>query len=203
MNSNIVVAGVGGQGSILASHIIAEAAIKASSESTGELNVRVGETFGAAMRGGAVSSHVRIGKVYGPLIGVGEADLVVAIEPLEGLRVGIKSLKKGGLAILNSEPLYPVDVKTGAAKYPSLDEINETFAKLGSRVVILNAEKLAIEAGHAKTISVVMLGAAFASGLLPFTEANIIEAITDRVPQKTLEANLKAFRLGKEAFLNA
>ena len=86
MDKNIIVAGVGGQGSILASHIIAEAAIKAGEQKKEQINVRVGETFGAAMRGGAVASHIRIGDVYGPLVGKGKADLVLALEPLEGLR---------------------------------------------------------------------------------------------------------------------
>lgn len=198
MKLNLIVAGVGGQGSILASHIIAEAVIKAS-DTAGNVNVRVGETFGAAMRGGAVASHVRIGKVYGPLVGTGEADLVLALEPLEGLRVGIPYLSPEGVAILNSVPNYPVDVKSGAAKYPAMNEIKQALKEIGKEVIIIDAGALAIEAGNAKTLSVVMLGAAFASGLFPFTEENIIEAIKERVPAKTLDINLKAFELGKNA----
>lgn len=203
MNTNIIVAGVGGQGSILASHIIAEAAIKAASAKKEQVNVRVGETFGAAMRGGAVASHVRIGNVYGPLISKGQADLILALEPLEGLRLGIDYLSAKGTAILNSEPLPPVDVKIGAVKYPSLDLIIASLKKLGETVVALDATKLAIEAGHPKTVSVVMLGAAFAGGCLPFDETTLLEAIEERVPAKTLEVNLKAFKLGKEAFLSS
>jgi len=123
MSIDIIVAGVGGQGSILASHIIAEAAILADKKH--KLNVRVGETFGAAMRGGAVASHVRIGEdVYGPLVGKGQADMVLALEPLEGL------------------------------------------------------------------------GAALASGVLPFGQDSMLDAVKKRVPQKFLDVNVEAFRMG-------
>ncbi|KKM09108.1 hypothetical protein SY88_20390 [Clostridiales bacterium PH28_bin88] len=203
MDINVIVAGVGGQGSILASHIIAEAAIKGSSQTSEQINVRVGETFGAAMRGGAVASHVRIGNVYGPLVGKGQADMILAIEPLEGLRVGVEYLAKDGIAILNGEAMAPVDVKIGAAKYPSLDEITGALNELGKAVITIDASKLALEAGNAKTVSVVMLGAAFASGLFPFNEETMLEAIKERIPQKTLDVNLKAFQLGKQAFLTS
>jgi indolepyruvate ferredoxin oxidoreductase beta subunit len=200
MSINIIVAGVGGQGSILASHIIAEAAIKSDVKGAGNSNVRVGETFGAAMRGGAVASHVRIGDVYGPLIGKGKADMVLAMEPLEGLRVGVEYLGKEGIAVLNRSSIYPVDVNIGAARYPTIEEITGALMKLGRDVVHLDATRLALEAGNAKTVSVVMLGAGFASGVFPFSEEMILEAITDRVPAKTLDVNLRAFALGKEAF---
>ncbi len=203
MSTNIIVAGVGGQGSILASHIIAEAAIKASGKTNDTLNVRVGETFGAAMRGGAVASHVRIGDVYGPLVGKGQADMVLALEPLEGFRIGVEYLAKDGVAILNTEPLHPVDVKTGAVDYVAMEEVETGLKQLGKGVVTINATKLALEAGNAKTLSVVMLGAATGSGLLPYSEETMIEAIKERVPQKTIEVNLKAFELGKKAFLDA
>ena len=201
---NLIVAGVGGQGSILASHIIAEAAILgAAARQGGTFNVRVGETFGAAMRGGAVASHVRIGDVLGPLVGAGQADLVLALEPLEGLRIGVEYAKAGGIAILNSDPFHPVDVKIGAARYPSMAEIAKALQQLGSTVTILDATKLALEAGTAKAMNVVMLGAAFASGLFPFSEQVMVEAIRARVPQKFLDVNLKAFTLGKDAYLAA
>lgn len=202
MDINVIVAGVGGQGSILASHIIAEAAIKTPANGTAR-NVRVGETFGAAMRGGAVASHVRIGDVHGPLVAKGQADMILALEPLEGLRVGLEYVRRGGVAILNSETFPPVDVKIGAARYPSIDEIEDAFGQLGAKVTVIDAAKLALEAGTAKAMNVVMLGAAFASGLFPFAEEIMIEAIRERVPAKFLDVNLKAFSLGKAAYGSA
>jgi indolepyruvate ferredoxin oxidoreductase beta subunit len=214
MNINLIVAGVGGQGSILASHIIAEAAITGASASSAAegaserssapasagFNVRVGETFGAAMRGGAVASHVRIGDVRGPLVGKGQADMILALEPLEGLRIGVEYIKSGGVAILNSDPFPPVDVKIGAARYPAVAEIARALEELGGVVTVIDATKLALQAGTAKAMNVVMLGAAFASGLFPFGEQIMIEAIRERVPRKFLDVNLKAFGLGKEAY---
>jgi indolepyruvate ferredoxin oxidoreductase beta subunit len=205
MSVNIIVAGVGGQGSILASHIIAEAAILAEEESkvkgAGKLNVRVGETFGAAMRGGAVASHVRIGEdVYGPLVGKGQADLILALEPLEGLRIGTEYIKDKGIAVLNSESLPPVDVKIGASDYPKIDAIRKALQDLGGSVSVIDATQLAIKAGTAKAMNIVMLGAVTQSGVLPFSEEVMLEAVKRRVPQKFLEANITAFSLGKEAY---
>jgi indolepyruvate ferredoxin oxidoreductase, beta subunit len=203
MNINLIVAGVGGQGSILASHIIAEAAIAgASAQGTAAdgFNVRVGETFGAAMRGGAVASHVRIGDVHGPLVGKGQADMILALEPLEGLRIGVEYVRSGGVAILNNDPFAPVDVKIGAARYPAMAEIAKGLEELGGVVTVIDATRLALEAGTAKAMNVVMLGAAYASGLFPFSEETMVEAIRGRVPPKFLDVNLKAFALGKEAY---
>ncbi len=198
METNIIVAGVGGQGSILASHIIAEAAIL---EHGGRYHARVGETFGAAQRGGAVASHVRIGEeVYGPLLGQGTADLILALEPLEALRLGVPYLAAEGVAVINTTQQVPVDVKVGAADYPELSAITEALSEIGGRVVTLDGAALAEEAGSPKVLSVVMLGAAFASGLLPFSEETVLAAIKARVPQKTIDINLAAFALGKEAY---
>ena len=202
MSVNIIVAGVGGQGSILASHILAEAAILAETESPGgeKVNVRVGETFGAAMRGGAVASHVRFGdRVYGPLVSRGQADMVIALEPLEGLRIAVEYIKHDGIAVLNDESIPPVDVKIGAVRYPSIGEIKAALEELGAAVRIVAGNRLAERAGTAKVLNIVMLGAAFGSGILPFGEEILLEAIKRRVPQRFLEANLQAFKLGRES----
>ena len=202
MSVNIIVAGVGGQGSILASHILAEAAILAESHSPGgkKANVRVGETFGAAMRGGAVASHVRIGEaVYGPLVGRGQADLVIALEPLEGLRIGVEYIRQGGIAVLNDQRIPPVDVKVGAVRYPDIGEIRAALEQLGASVRIVAGNRLAERAGTAKALNIVMLGAAFQSGLLPFGEEILLEAIKRRVPGRFLDANVEAFKLGRES----
>lgn len=199
MKLELVVAGVGGQGSILVSHLIADAAI-AYGERVGEpVRVRVGETFGAAMRGGAVASHVRIGEVEGPLVGQGRADVVLALEPLEGLRVGCERLGHGSLALLNNRPIPPVDVKVGAAAYPPLEVIQAALEALGAEVRWVDAGAVAERAGDARTMNVAMLGALYGTGRLPFGPENLLQVITERVPPRTVEANVKAFNLGREA----
>ena len=202
MSVNVIVAGVGGQGSILASHILAEAAILAESQSPGgeKLNVRVGETFGAAMRGGAVASHVRFGRgVYAPLVGRGQADMVIALEPLEGLRIAVEYIKEGGVVLLNEERIPPVDVKIGAVRYPDTPEIKAALEQLGASVRVVAGSRLAEQAGTPKALNIVMLGAAFGSAILPFGEEILLEAIKRRVPQRFLDANLEAFKLGRES----
>lgn len=203
MADNIIVAGIGGQGSILASHIIADAAIIHNVRNKLGGNVRVGETFGAAQRGGAVASHVKIGDIYGPLVRKGHAGMVLALEPLEGLRIGVDYLAPDGIAILNATPESPVDVKVGAVAYPSLDSITAALASIASKVVAFDAVTLALEAGSAKCVNVVMLGAACASGKLPFNEETLVEAIVNRLPERLVALNLKAFELGKQAYFNA
>lgn len=196
MSFDLIVAGVGGQGSILLSHILAEAAIRMDDS----VHVRVGETFGAAMRGGSVASHVRIGrKVYGPLVMKGGADVVLALEPLEGLRVSADFLSIGGVAILNSRPWYPVDVNIGVCKYPALEAIEEELKKLNADVFFLDVTEIAVEAGNAKAANVVMLGALSSLGNLPFDEKSLLCAIEGRVPKRALEVNLEAFKRGKVA----
>ncbi|HHW93024.1 MAG TPA: indolepyruvate oxidoreductase subunit beta [Clostridiaceae bacterium] len=197
---NIVVAGVGGQGSILASHIIAEAAMCSNDTRREHFKVRVGETFGAAMRGGAVASHIRLGLVESPLVGSGRADLIVAMEPLEGLRNAAKYLAQDGLVLVNRASIPPVDVKVGNFEYPTEDMIVQSIGNLGGKVVFIDATNLAIKAGTAKTVSVVMIGAAYASGLIPCTEEKIKQSIENRVPAKFTKANLDAFALGAEEY---
>lgn len=188
---NLIVAGVGGQGSILASHIVAMAAIKET------LNARVGETFGAAMRGGAVASHVRIGEeVQSPLVPRDGADIVLAMEPLEGLRNVTDYLKKGGFLLTNVHPWLPVDVNIGRAEYPSKEAIKGAVEKLGGKMVEIDATALAQKAGNIRTTNTVMLGALAATGKLPFSADVLKEAVKENVPPKTVEVNVKAFELG-------
>ncbi|MEW6592574.1 MAG: indolepyruvate ferredoxin oxidoreductase subunit beta [Candidatus Hadarchaeota archaeon] len=190
---NVIIAGVGGQGSILASHMVATAAIKDG------LKARVGETFGAAMRGGAVASHVRIGKeVYSPLVQTGDADIVLAMEPLEGLRTSVNYLKKGGMMITNIHPWLPMDVSIGRAAYPTIEEIKDAAGKLGGSMVEIDGTALAQQAGNVRTLNVVMLGALAATGKLPCKAETLKEVVKASVPPKTIDVNLKAFDIGFE-----
>lgn len=197
MKFNMVVAGVGGQGTIIAAHIIADAAIACG------LRARVGETFGAAMRGGAVASHVRLGDVVAPLVPPASASIILAFEPLEGLRVILPYLAPGGVVVSNTRPVYPVDVSTGAASYPDLSEITETVRRLSGSPRFLDATALALEAGDSRTTNVVMLGALSATGLLPVRPEVLRDTVAARVPPKTLDANMRAFALGQTAIAEA
>jgi indolepyruvate ferredoxin oxidoreductase beta subunit len=190
---NVIVAGVGGQGSILTSHLLAEAALK------GGVGVRLAETFGAATRGGSVFAHVRLGQAWAPTIRENGADVVVSLEPVEGLRVACTYLKPGGWALFNTHPWYPVDVTVGRAKYPSLREITEAMSRLGARLITLDATKLAIQAGDARASNSVILGALFALSILPLEESCLFEAMQDRWPEPLVKINQSAYRLGFEA----
>ncbi|MEM3421181.1 MAG: indolepyruvate oxidoreductase subunit beta [Candidatus Hadarchaeum sp.] len=190
-NLNLIIAGVGGQGSVLASHMVAMAAIRDG------LRARVGETFGAAMRGGAVASHVRIGEdVNAPLVPRGGAEIVLAMEPLEGLRNVVDFMAKGGLLLTNTHEWLPVNVNIGRAKYPNMEQIRDAVAKLGGKIIEIDGTSLAQQAGNVRTLNVVMLGALAATGKLPFSTETLRQVITENVPRKTVDMNLKAFDLG-------
>jgi len=161
----------------------------------------LGETFGAAQRGGSVHSHVRIGReVYGPLMLEDEADALLALEPLEGLRRGVQYLREGGLAILNTRKVSSIDVNVGVAEYPSIEEIIESFRKLKARIVYYDFTKIAEEIGSPRLMNVVVLGvfAGIAERELPFTLEDLKTAIRGRVPQRWVELNLRAFDVGYE-----
>lgn len=195
---NMIIAGVGGQGSILASHIFADAAIRASViNGDNDIKVRLGETFGAAMRGGAVASHVKIGSdVFNPLVPEDKSNVILGLEPLETLRIGVKYIAPGGMVIMNIRKYESVDVKTGQAEYPSILDIIDSFKQLKANFITLDATEIAIEAGTSKAMNVVMLGALASLPTNPVPRKILEEAIKDRVPPKTIEVNLKAFELG-------
>jgi indolepyruvate ferredoxin oxidoreductase beta subunit len=188
---NLIVAGVGGQGSILASHIIAEAAVKSG------LKVRVGETFGAAQRGGKVHSNVRLGEgVYGPLCPEGSLDVLIGLEPNETLRLAVKYASPRTLVITNTRPVPSMDVNIGAERYPDVEDIVEGLEEISGGVVAFDATMLALEAGNERTMNVVLLGALAATKKLPFDEEYLKEAIRERVPPKTIETNNIAYDKG-------
>jgi indolepyruvate ferredoxin oxidoreductase beta subunit len=192
---NVILAGVGGQGSILASHLLAEAILKDGQE------VKLAETYGGATRGGAVLSHVRIGSVWSPRTPEDGADIIVAMEPLEGLRRALKFLKPGGWVLLNTHPWYPVDVTAGGMEYPSLESILDALQRLGGRVFTINATDLALQAGSSRSANVVMLGGLFALGEVDVPEENLFQAMEERWPSRLVEVNRKAYQLGYQYIL--
>ena len=188
---NLIVTGVGGQGSVLASHIVAEAAVKRG------FKVRVGETFGAAQRGGKVHSHVRIGdEVYGPLCPSGSLDVLLGLEPNEALRLALKYANDETLIITNTRPVPSMDANIGADSYTEASKLIEALNRLSGNVVSFDATDLATEAGNERTMNVVLLGALAASGALPFDKESLREAVLSRVPPRTVEVNEAAFNLG-------
>jgi indolepyruvate ferredoxin oxidoreductase beta subunit len=185
---NIIIAGIGGQGNVLASRIIGDAAIDKG------YHVVIGETFGAGQRGGSVLSHVRLSKnkKYGPLIPEECADVVIGLEPFEALKCATEFLKPKGAVVTNEYPVMPSD-----RNYPKSDEIFGSLKKISSKLFTLNSTEIAKELGDVASSNIVMIGAAFASGLIPLEEKHLKNAIIERLT-KAKDLNLKAFDNGKK-----
>ena len=189
MEFNILICGVGGQGTILASYVLGNAALKEG------YKVRLGEIHGMAQRGGSVVSHVRMGdEVYGSVIPQGKADIIIAFEPLEALR-NISYLKKDGKVILNTERINPITVSLGESDYPPIDEILFNLSEKG-KVYHFNATEIAKSVGNQVTMNMVMMGAL---SLLetPIKNETLLETIVS-VLSKKAEINLKAFEAGRK-----
>jgi indolepyruvate ferredoxin oxidoreductase, beta subunit len=187
---NILITGVGGQGVILMSELLGKAAIADG------LSVRGSEILGMAVRGGSVTSIIRVGEdVYGPLIPAGKCDVIIAMEPSEALR-NAGFLSKSGLVILNTVPIVPFTVALGQSIYPTLDQVLEKLNSITGKIIKLDANQIAREAGSLLAANIVMLGALFGTELLPLKITTIKEAIEERFPAKVAPVNLKAFDLG-------
>lgn len=196
MSYNILLCGVGGQGTVLASKLLAAAA-----ELSG-IRVISAETIGMAQRGGPVTSHVRMGEdAYAPLIPKKSADLIIAFEPAEAVR-NLDYLKKGGAMIVNSNCIKPVTESLHPTGYDG-SAMTEYLQKTVKRLVVVNAEDLCKDLGSAKFFNVSVLGLALGAGLLSFTEENMVKTIEGTVKEAFVEVNKKAFRIGMEEGLKA
>ena len=183
--TNIMIVGVGGQGTLLASRILGNAVIRMG------YDVKVSEVHGMSQRGGSVVTYVKYGeKVHSPIIDNGEADIVLAFELLEAYRA-LPALKAGGRLIVNDQRINPMPVITGAAKYPE-----NIVEKLSDKVntTAVDALALANEAGSFKAVNVVLIGVMAKSTNIPYEIW--IDTIKNTVPAKFLDINLKAFELG-------
>jgi indolepyruvate ferredoxin oxidoreductase beta subunit len=190
---NILITGVGGQGVILMSELLGKAAVKDG------LRVRGSEILGMAVRGGSVTSVIRLGdEVYGPLIPMGKCDVLTGMEPSEALR-NIAYLSKSSLAIVNTTVTIPPTVSIGESKYPSLEEIIKKLGEAAGKVITLDANQIAREAGSLLTTNLVMLGALFGTKKPPIGIKTIKETIQIRFPAQTAPVNIKAFDLGYQA----
>ena len=185
MTENIMIVGVGGQGTLLASRILGNTVI-------GEgYDVKLSEVHGMSQRGGSVVTYVKYGEeVYSPIIGEGEADIILAFEMLEAYRA-LPYLKKGGVMIANTQKISPMPVITGAMQYP--ENIEE---KLAEKINLVKVDALdkAKEAGNIKAVNVVLIGVMAKNTDISYDKW--VETIKTTVPEKFLDANLKAFDLG-------
>ena len=191
---NVIIGGVGGQGNVLASQILGEMLV-----SQGYV-ITIGETYGASQRGGAVMSHLRISPKdqFSPLIPEGQCDLLVALEPVEGLRILDIYGNPRVMTLLNTRPIHPIDVISGDATYPEVSKVISKIKELSRRVWTLNATEIALEMGDPIFSNIVMLGALCAIDVLPINRQGFETIIRDLLPSRLLEENLKAFDKGRQ-----
>jgi indolepyruvate ferredoxin oxidoreductase beta subunit len=198
MSFNIFICGVGGQGLILLTSVMGNACVKSGKRAI------TGEMYGLSQRSGTVSVHMRIGEdAFSPLIPYGEADIIIALEAMEALRY-VEYLKKGGIVLMNSRIMHP-PVETSkiilekGSKYITLEEIVSRLRGWTPNIAVVDALELAREAGNVNTENTVFLGCLSALESFPVEESHIRESISETVPKKTIEQNLKAFELGKKS----
>jgi len=190
---NVVLAGVGGQGTILAAEVLGTAAV------IDGLNVRVSEIHGMAQRGGAVVSTVRIGEnVRVPTVLEGQADVLLGFEPLETVR-NLRYASERTLVVMSSEQIPPTELSAKNLKYPSMDDVKAKIQRFTRRIVVVDAARLAEEAGSSLAQNSVMVGALAAVKVFPVKVGSLVEALKQLVPSKHVDTNVKAFDLGYEA----
>ncbi|HUU88106.1 MAG TPA: indolepyruvate oxidoreductase subunit beta [Candidatus Glassbacteria bacterium] len=198
MSLNVFICGVGGQGLVLLTRVIGDACANSGKK------IVTGEMYGLSQRSGAVSVHMRIGDdVFSPLIPIGQADILIALEAIESLRY-IEYLKKDGIILINKRIMHPpvetskiIDSKN-KLEYFSLDQVITRLKKWTSNIAIVDALKLAKESGNVRTENTVFLGCLSALQIFPIEEKYVKQSITDAVPKKTVDVNLKAFELGRK-----
>jgi len=190
--TRLIIVAVGGQGNLLASRVLGEAAMDA--------NIRVGmsEIHGMAQRGGVVESALIFGDAKSTIISDGEADILVGFEPSETLRA-LKKCHTKSCVITNMEPLPPFTVNIGKGKYPDLNIVTDLINQKTNRLFSLNATELAKQAGNILAVNIVLLGALTATNVLPLSKQQMHNAIKKTVKKAFIDINLKAFELGEAA----
>lgn len=189
---DFILAGVGGQGTILASNVLSEVALAAG------YDVKKSEVHGMAQRGGTVNTHVRwdLERVYSPLIGLGEADVLLVFEEAEALRY-VDYLKHGGAAVVNQHKIKPITVTSGGASYPTEADLQAIYGALTDRFYLVPGTDIARDLGNTRAANVVLIGAL--SMFLDVPAETWLEVIESRVPPKYVELNRQAFMRGREA----
>ena len=188
-SKRVVFIGVGGQGNLLASRLLGEAALS--------LNIPavVSEIHGMAQRGGIVESAVLLGDITSPIVSNAEADVLIGFEPVETLRA-LSKCNKDTIVITNTHPLPPFTVSVGQGVYPPMDEIMGLIRAKAGKVIALDGNAMAEEAGNPLSLNMVMLGALIGSGSIPVGAEDMKKTISTTTKKAFLESNLKAFDLG-------
>ena len=187
--TRLIIVAVGGQGNLLASKVIGEAALLA------DVPFRMSEIHGMAQRGGVVESAIVFGDAQSTIISDGEADVLVGFEPLESLRA-LNKCNANTVVITSLAPLSPFTVTAGSSVYPALSELQELIRQKTAKLIAFDAAALAREAGNVMSVNMVLLGALIQTGTVPLSAENIKEAIMKRTRKAFVESNLKAFDLG-------
>ncbi len=194
MMINCLLAGVGGQGTVLASKIIAQTAMNKG------MMVRTSETIGMSQRGGCVVSHVRIGEeIYSPLIPLKSADVIIGFEPGEAVRY-LSYLKENGAVIVSKNAIKPVTDSLAKTNYSGDDMIKFLREKV-NKLVVVDGDAITVECGSPKVLNTALLGAAAAAGVLGFSMEDLEKTVLEKLPEKFTEMNLKALRAGARAFV--
>lgn len=190
---NIIITGVGGQGNVLASRLLANMLVGMGHK------VTIGETFGMSQRGGPVMSHIRVSSqgVWSPQIPRANADLVVALEPAEAIRVLVDYGNPRVTSVVNVRPIYPVGVITGESEYPTPEKVREVVTALSGRAYFLDATAEAVKLGNAILSNIIMVGAVAGLEVLPVDRELFAEAIRKSMPPSRVEANLRALAIGE------
>jgi indolepyruvate ferredoxin oxidoreductase beta subunit len=191
---NIIITGVGGQGNVMASRVLSTMLANRGFMTT------IGETFGASQRGGAVMSHIRVSSkgTWSPQIPKGKADVVIALEPTEAIRVLAVYGHPGVVVLANTRPVYPVAVITGELNYPSEEEIRASLRELSAQLWMIDATDQAIRLGNPILANIVMLGALASRGELAVTLDDFKTVMQQTLSGDKLDMNLKAFASGME-----
>jgi indolepyruvate ferredoxin oxidoreductase, beta subunit len=192
----LVMVAVGGQGNLLASSVLGEAARLAG------VPMRMSEIHGMAQRGGVVESALIFGNAHSTIISDGDADVLMGFEPAETLRA-LAKCNRNSVAITNLAPLMPFTVNIGQGVYPDLKQLQDLIRSKTARLIAFNATALAREAGNVLSVNMVLLGALTQTAVLPLSDAHVKAAMQRKTKSAFLEANLKAFDLGFAAAQNA